>query len=182
MKKALSAKKFFLIMAAGVFLLVTFLGCGEEKKEEKKAEAPKAAAPVTKPGWWNPVFGRGGDSVGFDPAYETDGNSFMICDNVFEALVEYKDESTALEPGLAESWTIAPDGLTYTFKLRKGVKFHDGTPFNADAVVFSLGRQMKERNLKFFGKGLGDPAPGTPARILGVDGNGQDRRLHRSDR
>jgi len=104
------------------------------------------------------VFGRGGDSVGLDPAYETDGNSFMICDNIFEALVFYKDESTALEPGLAESWDIAKDGLTYTFHLRKGVKFHDGTPFNADAVVFSIGRMMKERNVKFFGKGFKIPA------------------------
>ena len=67
------------------------------------------------------IFGRGGDSVGLDPAYETDGNSFMICDNIFEGLVAYQDESTALEPGLAESWTIAPDGKTYTFNLRKGV-------------------------------------------------------------
>ena len=49
------------------------------------------------------VFGRGGDSVGLDPAYETDGNSFMICDNVYEALVFFKDESTAIEPGLATS-------------------------------------------------------------------------------
>jgi len=84
-----------------------------------------------------------GDSVGLDPAYETDGNSFMICDNILEALVFYKDESTTLEPGLATSWEISPDGLTYTFKLRKGVKFHDGTAFNADAVVFSIGRMMK---------------------------------------
>ena len=104
------------------------------------------------------VFGRGGDSVGLDPAYETDGNSFMICDNIFEALVAYKDESTALEPGLAKSWTISPDGKTYTFSLRKGVKFHDGTPFNADAVVFSIGRMMKDRQLKFFGKGWDIPA------------------------
>ena len=44
------------------------------------------------------VFGRGGDSVGLDPAYETDGNSFMVCDNIFEALVFYADESTALGP------------------------------------------------------------------------------------
>ncbi len=50
------------------------------------------------------VFGRGGDSVGLDPAYETDGNSFLVCDNIYEALVFYKDESTALEPGLAKSW------------------------------------------------------------------------------
>ena len=61
------------------------------------------------------IFGRGGDSVGLDPAYESDGNSFMICDNVFEALVEYKDETTELEPLLATSWQISPDGLTYTF-------------------------------------------------------------------
>ncbi len=99
------------------------------------------------------VFGRGGDSVGLDMAYETDGNSFMIGDNIFEALVAYKDESTALEPGLAKSWNTSSDGKTYTFHLRKGVKFHDGTPFNADAVVFSIGRMMKERNIKFHGKG-----------------------------
>ncbi|MFZ1955863.1 MAG: ABC transporter substrate-binding protein [Desulfobacterales bacterium] len=108
------------------------------------------------------VFGRGGDSVGLDPAYETDGNSFMICDNIYEALVFYRDESTALEPGLAESWDISPDGLTYTFHLRKDVKFHDGTPFNADAVVFSIGRMMKDRNIKFFGKPLEVPAQERP--------------------
>ena len=55
------------------------------------AEAPKKGGTL--------VFGRGGDSVGLDPAYETDGNSFMVCDNIFEALVAYKEESTALEPG-----------------------------------------------------------------------------------
>src|SRR4030043_862544 len=118
------------------------------------AQAPKKGGTL--------IFGRGGDSVGLDPAYETDGNSFMICDNVFEALVEYKDESTDVEPLLAESWSISPDSLTYTFKLRKGVKFHDGTPFNADAVVFSLGRQMKERKIKFFGKGWDIPKQERP--------------------
>ena len=108
------------------------------------------------------VFGRGGDSVGLDPAYETDGNSFMICDNIFEALVFYADESTSLEPGLAKSWGISPDGKTYTFHLRTGVKFHDGTPFNANAVVFSIGRMMKERNVKFMGKGWEIPAQERP--------------------
>jgi len=104
------------------------------------------------------VYGRGGDSVGLDPAYETDGNSFMVCDNIFEALVAYADESTQLEPGLAESWNISADGMTYTFHLRKGVKFHDGTPFNADAVVFSIGRMMKERKVKFLNPSLTIPA------------------------
>jgi peptide/nickel transport system substrate-binding protein len=108
------------------------------------------------------VFGRGGDSVGLDPAYETDGNSFMVCDNVFEALVAYADESTALEPGLAKSWKISSDGKTYTFYLQQGVKFHDGTPFNANAVVFSIGRMMKERNVTFLGKGWEIPAQERP--------------------
>jgi peptide/nickel transport system substrate-binding protein len=108
------------------------------------------------------VFGRGGDSVGLDPAYETDGNSFMICDNVYEALVFYKDESTALEPGLAEDWAIAPDGKTYTFQLRRGVKFHDGTPFDANAVVFSIGRMMKDRKVTFLGKGWEIPPQERP--------------------
>ncbi|MBW1776392.1 MAG: ABC transporter substrate-binding protein [Deltaproteobacteria bacterium] len=108
------------------------------------------------------VFGRGGDSVGLDPAYETDGNSFMVCDNIYEALVFYADESTALEPGLAESWDISQDGLTYTFHLRKGVKFHDGTDFNANAVVFSIGRMMKEPKVKYFGKGWEIPPQDRP--------------------
>ena len=104
------------------------------------------------------VFGRGGDSVGLDPAYETDGNSFMIGDNIFECLIFYADESTALEPGLAKSWDISADSKTYTFHLRKGVKFHDGTPMNADAVVFSIGRMMKDRKVKFLDKSLIIPA------------------------
>jgi len=108
------------------------------------------------------VFGRGGDSVGLDPAYETDGNSFMVIDNILEALVFYKDESTALEPGLASSWDISEDGKNYTFHLRKGVKFHDGTPFNADAVVFSIGRMMKEPNVTFKGKGWDIPKQERP--------------------
>lgn len=108
------------------------------------------------------VFGRGGDSVGLDPAYETDGNSFMVCDNIFEALVAYKDESTALEPGLAKSWDIAEDGKTYTFHLREGVKFHDGTMLDANAVVFSIGRMMKDRKVKWTGKGYEIPAQERP--------------------
>jgi len=135
------------LILGGLLLVFAVTAC--EVKEPEKAEAPTPA--VTKEGG-TLIFGRGGDSVGLDPAYETDGNSFMICDNIYEALVAYQDESTALEPGLAESWEIAADGKTYTFHLRKGVMFHDGTPFNADAVVFSIGRMMKERKLKFFSR------------------------------
>jgi len=133
-------------------LALMFAGCEKKDEQAGTTEVKKSTKGNTM------VFGRGGDSVGLDPAYETDGNSFMVCDNVFEALVFYADESTALEPGLAESWEISPDGLNYTFNLRKGVKFHDGTDFNANAVVFSIGRMMKDRNLVFYGQGWEIPA------------------------
>ncbi len=96
------------------------------------------------------ILARDGDSMGLDPAFETDGNSFMVCDNIFEQLLSYSDETTDIVPGLAVSWNISEDGLAYTFHLRKGVRFHDGTEMNADAVVFSIGRMMKEKNAKFF--------------------------------
>jgi peptide/nickel transport system substrate-binding protein len=66
--------------------------------------------------------------------------------NIFEGLVRYKAGSTEVEPDLATSWESSPDGLVWTFHLRQGVKFHDGTPFNADAVVFSLERQRDENH------------------------------------
>ena len=90
------------------------------------------------------VYGRGGDTVGLDPALETDGESFKVADNIYDTLVRFKEESTALEPSLAESWRVSEDRLTWTFNLRSGVMFHDGTSFGAAAVVFSLGRQFKK--------------------------------------
>ena len=90
------------------------------------------------------IFGRGGDSVGLDPALEEDGESFKVCDNIYDTLIEYKDGSTEIEPGLATRWESSEDGLTWTFHLRQGVTFHDGTPFNAEAVLFSLNRQHDE--------------------------------------
>lgn len=90
------------------------------------------------------VFGRSGDSVGLDPARETDGESFYATTAVFDTLVEFIPGQTAVKPALATDWEVSDDGLHYTFNLREGVKFHDGTPFNADAVVFSFERQFIE--------------------------------------
>ena len=59
--------------------------------------------------------------------------------NIFESLARI-DRTGAIIPGLAESWTISPDGLVYTFKLRQGVKYHDGEPLDASVVKFSIDR------------------------------------------
>jgi peptide/nickel transport system substrate-binding protein len=87
------------------------------------------------------IFGSAGDVCRLDPADVTDGESIERMDNIFEGLVEFKPGSTEIQPCLAESWEISEDGLEIAFHLRHGVKFHDGTDFNADAVVFSFARQ-----------------------------------------
>ena len=86
------------------------------------------------------VFGRGGDSVSLDPGAVTDGESFKVTQNLFETLVNFGEEDTTINPGLAKEWDAAEDGLTYTFQLEEGIKFHDGTDFNADAVVANFER------------------------------------------
>jgi peptide/nickel transport system substrate-binding protein len=88
------------------------------------------------------VVGLVAEPVALDPAQVTDLNSNRVGRRVVETLVAFADESTQIVPGLAESWTISKDGLNYTFKLRKGIAFHDGTPFNAAAVKFSIERQI----------------------------------------
>ena len=88
------------------------------------------------------IFGRGSDSIGLDPALENDGESFKVCDNIYETLVQYAAENTSIEPLLATSWEVSPDRLVWTFRLRSGVQFHDGTAFDAAAMKFSLDRQF----------------------------------------
>ncbi|TWT24121.1 ABC transporter substrate-binding protein [Planomicrobium sp. CPCC 101110] len=86
------------------------------------------------------IFGRGGDSVSLDPIVVTDGESYKVTKNIFDTLVNFGEQDTEIHPGLAKEWTAAEDGLTYTFVLEEGVKFHDGTDFNAEAVVKNFER------------------------------------------
>lgn len=80
-------------------------------------------------------------SVDVDQLDPGDTSVSHAVNNIFEGLVKFKAGSTSIEPCLATSWQISADGKEITFYLRKGVKFHDGTSFNADAVVFSFTRQ-----------------------------------------
>jgi peptide/nickel transport system substrate-binding protein len=75
-----------------------------------------------------------------DVFYDIEGNTVIL--SVYEGLLKYKPDSTEIIPSLAESWDTSPDGLTYTFRLRTGVKFHDGTPFDAQAVKTSFQRRL----------------------------------------
>jgi peptide/nickel transport system substrate-binding protein len=86
------------------------------------------------------VFGTASDPVVLDGALVSDGESLRALDQMFEGLVTLKEGSTEVIPGLAESWEADAAGTAWTFKLRDGVKFHDGTDFNAEAVCFNFDR------------------------------------------
>ncbi len=96
------------------------------------------------------VFGRGGDSTSLDPAITTEGESFKVTKNIYETLLNFGEQDTTIHPGLAEEWEVSEDGLEYTFKLQQGVKFHDGTDFNADAVIKNIDRWKAGTAEKFY--------------------------------
>ena len=114
------------IVVCGLMLVASFSGCMETTPQVKEKVL---------------IFACSGDADKLDPADVTDGESTARTDSIFEGLVEYKEGSSEIQPCLAESWVTSADGKNITFTLRHGVKFHDGTDFNADAVVFSFERQ-----------------------------------------
>jgi len=117
-----------LVLIACFMLTVVLAGCGGQQAGQTGGKTL--------------VFAQGSDPRGLDPALVDDGESANIMVNIYDNLVQYKPGSTEVEPGLATEWTSSPDGKEWTFKLRQGVKFHDGTPFNAEAVKYSIDRQL----------------------------------------
>jgi ABC-type transport system substrate-binding protein len=95
------------------------------------------------------TFLWGGDTDRLDPPAMTAQEGFIADTGIYEGLVRYKSGSTDVEPSLAETWDIAPDGLSVVFHLRKGVQFHDGSPVNAAAVAFSFDRSINKDNPLF---------------------------------
>ncbi len=113
-------------------------------QEAPASAAPASEAPSTgiKEGG-TLVVAIPGDIKRTDPALIDDSNTSYVMQNVMEGLVSLKPGTTGeLEPTLAESWELSTDGLTYTFKVRSGVKFHDGTDVDAAAVKFNYDRWL----------------------------------------
>ncbi|WP_342543034.1 ABC transporter substrate-binding protein [Paenisporosarcina sp. FSL H8-0542] len=129
----MSKKKLWSLALLTMLVLSTILaGCQSDSSDGNSGDDEKEPKIL--------VFGRGGDSVSLDPATVTDGESFKVTQNVFETLVNFGKQDTEINPGLAKEWKPSEDGLTYTFQLEEGVKFHDGTDFNAEAVVANFER------------------------------------------
>ncbi|MEJ8547469.1 ABC transporter substrate-binding protein [Brevibacillus borstelensis] len=145
-KKVLTAA-----MTSLLALSMALAGCSSSQPAQQPTDQGQAqqTPPATEPAKNGPkqlIIGRGADTKTLDPIRETDGETFKVTENIYETLVSYEDTNTTVIPGLAESWEISEDGLTYTFKLRQGVKFHDGNDFNAEAVKFNFDRWMDKSN------------------------------------
>jgi peptide/nickel transport system substrate-binding protein len=89
------------------------------------------------------VVGQVAEPKSLDPHVATSLNDFRILANLYEGLVQFRDGTLDPGPGLAESWEVSDDGKAYTFHLRQGVAFHDGTAFDAEAVRFNLERLLR---------------------------------------
>ncbi|MEL4026195.1 ABC transporter substrate-binding protein [Lysinibacillus endophyticus] len=147
------------LWSVGLFLLLALTAIlaacsnNEETTEPAKTETSGEAATEETTNESVPqvlVFGRGGDSVSLDPAIVTDGESFKVTENIFETLLEFGEQDTTIQPSLAKEWEVSDDGLTYTFHLQEGVKFHDGTDFNAEAVVKNIERWKAGTEEQFY--------------------------------
>jgi peptide/nickel transport system substrate-binding protein len=99
------------------------------------------------------VVAQAADVLALDPARATDSESIEVGELLFEGLVGWKAGTTDIEPRLATSWQVSEDGLTWTFNLRSHVRFHDGTPLDAEAVVFSFERLLKKGHPQYVDQG-----------------------------
>ena len=146
-----AARRGWRLVAVLVVLALMAAACGDSNDTSTSdTAAPSTAAPTTA------APASGGELVialttqpnALDGVNSAERNASNVSQQIFDPLVWINDDGE-FEPALAESWTVSDDGLSYTFDLRQDVVFHNGEPFNADAVVFSWEVQKNPENQYF---------------------------------
>ncbi|TME28885.1 MAG: ABC transporter substrate-binding protein [Chloroflexi bacterium] len=173
----LSRRRFVQTLGAGVVLGVAAPTLLAPVGSAAPASNAAAAAPGTL------VIGLVAEPTSLDPGQLTDINSMKLLGAMYDTLVRFKPDSFDLAPSLATSWDISSDLMLYTFKLRPGVKFHDGTDFSADAVKFTYDRLL-DPNGPYADTGPFPFAPGyygSIAETIVVDPLTVQFRLNRQD-
>lgn len=144
-------RKSWILTTILIIASLLFTACPAPAAPSGAASAAGDAAAAPSDTGGTLIVGRGGDSVGLDSGTQTDGESARVISTIVDGLVALEGTSTKPIPWLAESWETA-DSQTWTFKLRQGVKFHDGTPFNAEAVKWNMDRWRDPDNEWRFGR------------------------------
>lgn len=128
------------LLAVAFALTIILSNCTSNTPSNQTSNRPTPAeSPAAAPAGAL-VFGSGGQPVNLEPGNITDGNSIYVQTQIYNTLIDTKPGSTELEASLATEWTDSEGGKAWTLKLRPGVKFHDGTEFNAEAVKFNVER------------------------------------------
>jgi peptide/nickel transport system substrate-binding protein len=127
-----------MLVRLAVVAALTFSAC-------QAAPVPGVATPTPTPARSVEVGGSlrvalTADGATLDPWNATDANALLVTRQIFETLVDYEPGGFKIVPKLAESWSVSSDGRSWTFALRRGVKFHDGTELDAAAVVLNFDR------------------------------------------
>jgi peptide/nickel transport system substrate-binding protein len=134
---------------AGIFLLIllmilTFAACKRGPQDQgEKRDQPDTNPNIAKEQSKVISYQLKNEPSGLDPAFTANAMTTMVTSNIFEGLLAFEDTNVMLKPSLAERWEVSEDEKEYTFFLRRGVTFHDNTPFNAEAVVMSFDRIRK---------------------------------------
>jgi len=135
-----------ILLAIACTLTIVLSNCNTNNSSNQTANKPTPGkTPETAPAGAL-VYGSGGQPVNLEPGNIVDGNSIIVQDQIYNRLIETKPGTTELAPSLATEWKASPDGKTWIFKLRSGVKFHDGTDFDAEAVKFNFERWWDNKN------------------------------------
>ena len=142
-KTGYTLKKTIGATAASAALLLSLAACAAEETESVDAGEDTSPSTSTSTEPQTLIAAIGGEPDQLDPHITSAYFSFQVLENVFDTLVE-PDENLVMQPALAESWTVSDDLLTWTFDLREGVTFHDGSEFTADDVVYSYNRIIDE--------------------------------------
>ncbi|MBE3591003.1 MAG: ABC transporter substrate-binding protein [Firmicutes bacterium] len=143
-------------LMAVAMLTLAACGGGAAPSAGKSEPGSEATSEGGQQGQVTLVWGRGGDSVGLDPANVTDGESLKVTEQIFDTLLQFQGDTTNVGPGLATGCEANQDATEWTCTLREGVKFQDGTPFNAEAVKFNFDRWMNSKNpYRFQGEDFG---------------------------
>lgn len=134
-----------IVASAASALVLTMAGCASDREETPATSGgPGASSPAASgevpTGDGTFTFGAAGEPASFDPFYASDGETFRVTRQLYDQLLDFKPGTAELTEGLATKWEHSEDGLTWTFTLREGVKFSDGTDFNAEAVCKNFER------------------------------------------
>ena len=163
-------RKMYSMILSGI-LVLALSACGGDSgnKKEQTQEQTQNSEQTQNPEQTDARTGQvadelivltGSDASTFDPHFCTDSATEIFNKNIFNNLVRF-NENMEIEPDLAKEWSISEDQLTWTFKLEEGVKFHDGTDFNAEAVKTSFERVLDEN--------LGSPRRSVLAAITKIE-------------